>query len=547
MENPVAELRPVLDVTYTTDGASLSSGVLDLSPADTTLNLDAQYHSTAATLGTYTWPDRTVANAIVLKFDIPTLPAGAVIEEATLNLTLVESDSFPEPTYTVSAHKLLGKNVVVGSATGYSFDGASPWTPSTCCYSSIPLAQTDISPTYERRAIDKSPGLKTWTLTNLVQEWVTNPSSNVGMLLNSDTSMPKDRYRLFASMEHPDARLRPSLHIRYSANGGPSIVAPAPAPPPAAAPAPAPTPSPAPAPAPVPAPATPPQSGAGIAARYPGDVGMENDPSVIFVEKFDDASIDATFNRWGDVKNGSAMRRTSDIPPGSPGGLSLTIPWVGGGVSSGGHLYKVLNPAVTDTLYVRYYIKYPSVGNFHHSGIWMGGFTPVSAWPDPGAGAKPSGTDKFMAAAEQNNVTRLFDHYDYWSNMRADGGGTYWGNFLLNNPSIQAPRNQWACVEHMVKLNNPVSAANGEHAIWLNGVKVSHLGQGFPTGAWSGGIFTQGAGNTPFDGFRWRTSTALNINWIWLQNYSPDDAAGLSSAIMYDHVVAATSYIGCLP
>ena len=97
-----------------------------------------------------------------------------------------------------------------------------------------------------------------------------------------------------------------------------------------------------------------------------------------------------------------------------------------------------------------------------------------------------------------------------------------------------------------MKLNNPVSASNGEHAIWLNGVKVSHLGQGFPAGSWSGGIFTQGAGSTPFEGFQWRNSTALNINWIWLQNYSPAEAAGFSSTLMYDHVVAATSYIGCL-
>jgi hypothetical protein len=130
--------------------------------------------------------------------------------------------------------------------------------------------------------------------------------------------------------------------------------------------------------------------------------------------------------------------------------------------------------------------------------------------------------------------------------MRPDAGGAYWGDLLLNNPSVQAPRNQWVCVEHMVKLNNPVSSSNGEHAIWLNGVKVSHLGPGVPTGSWSGGIFTQGAGSTAFAGFRWRSTTALPINWIWLQNYSPDDPSGVSSTIKYDHVVAARSYIGCL-
>ena len=99
----------------------------------------------------------------------------------------------------------------------------------------------------------------------------------------------------------------------------------------------------------------------------------------------------------------------------------------------------------------------------------------------------------------------------------------------------------------MVKLNNPTTAFNGEHAIWLNGTKVSHLGLGFPRGTWSGGIFTQSpTGSTTFEGFQWRSTTALNLNWIWLQNYSPDDAAGVSSTILFDHVVVATSYIGCL-
>jgi hypothetical protein len=614
--------------TSTGVNVTVSNGALVLSPADTTINLDRTNYSKATTLSTYTWPDRTIANAILLKFSIPTLPAGAVIQSATLQMSLVESDPFPEPTYTISAHKILNKNVNVAAATGYTFNGSSNWTASSCCYSQVPLAQSDISTAYDQRAIDKSAGVKTWNLTNMVQEWVANPASNFGVLLNSDPSKPKDRHRYFASMEHTNRSLRPTLRIQYSATGG-------------SAPTPEPSPEPTPEPTPLPTPdttlptvsvtspangatvsgsssqvsasasdnvgvagvqfrldganlgnedtsapfsttwnttsvsngthtlsavardaagnqrtssitvtvsntTTAPQTGSGIAASYPGDAGIQNDPAVIFVESFEEASMSEIFNRWGDVKNGSSMTRTSDVPAGSAGSRSLTIPWTGGGVNDGGHLYKVLNPAITDVLYVRYYIKYPSVGKFHHSGIWVGGNNPVSAWPDPGAGARPNGSDKFIASAEQNTVTYRFDHYNYYYNMHADGGGTYWGNFLLNNPAIQAPANQWVCVEHMVKLNNPVSASNGEHAVWLNGTKISHLGQGFPTGSWSGGIFTQGAGSTPFEGFRWRTSTSLNLNWIWLQNYSPDDPAGVSSKIMFDQVVVARQYIGCL-
>ncbi|HET9360189.1 MAG TPA: Ig-like domain-containing protein, partial [Vicinamibacterales bacterium] len=145
-------------------------------------------------------------------------------------------------------------------------------------------------------------------------------------------------------------------------------------------------------------------------------------------------------------------------------------------------------------------------------------------------------------AEQSDNLTR-FDHYNYWANMRADGGGTYWGNTLLNNASVRATPGQWMCVEHMVKLNNPVSSFNGEHAIWLNGVKVSHLGQGFPNGYWSGGNFTQDPAGSPFEGFRWRSDANLNLNWIWLQVYAP---GGGSGNIKYAHVVAAKSYVGCL-
>jgi hypothetical protein len=609
---------------------TVSNGALVLSPADTTLQLNATNYSKTTTLSTYTWPDRTIANAILMKFSIPTLPAGAVIQSATLQMSLVQSDPSPETTYTIAAHKVLNRNVNVAAATGYTFNGTSNWTASSCCYSSVPLAQSDISTAYDVRAVDKTSGVKSWNLTNMVQEWVANPSSNFGVVLNSDPSKPKDRYRYFASMEHSNTSLRPTLRIQYAATGGGGTTTPTEPTNPPTTPLPTPdttlptvsvtspsngatvsgsssqlnatasdnvavagvqfrldganlgnedtsapfsttwnttsvsngthtlsavardvagnqrtasitvtvsnttTPPPA------------PQTGNGLASRYPGDVGIQNDPAVIFAENFEEATMTEIFNRWGDVKNGPAMTRTSDVPAGSPGTRSLTIPWVGGGVNNGGHLYKVLNPAITDVLYVRYYIKYPSVGKFHHSGIWMGGNNPVSAWPDPGAGARPSGSDKFIASAEQNTVTYRFDHYNYYYNMHADGGGTYWGNFLLNNPAIQAGANQWVCVEHMVKMNNPVSANNGEHAVWLNGTKISHLGQGFPNGSWSGGIFTQGTGSTPFEGFRWRTSTALNLNWIWLQNYSPDDPSGVSSKIMFDHVVVAKQYIGCL-
>src|SRR2546425_6484497 len=102
------------------------------------------------------------------------------------------------------------------------------------------------------------------------------------------------------------------------------------------------------------------QATGGIAAFYPGDVGIENDPNVVFVERFEELTLTSLFTKWTDILRGVTMVLSSDVPPGSPGSHSLDIPWVGGGVNNGGHLYKVLSPGVSDTLYVRYYIKYPT-------------------------------------------------------------------------------------------------------------------------------------------------------------------------------------------
>ena len=681
---------------------TVNNGTLLLEPEDTYLNLDTTNYSDAPLLSTYTWPAYSVGNAILMKFNLSALPSGAQVDEATLYLSLVDRDATPETSYTVSAHKVLNRNPLLAGATGSTFDGATSWTPSSCCYNGVPMAQSDISNAYDQRAIDKTLGFKTWTLTTMVEEWLANPGSNFGLLLNSDPTKPADRYRFFASMEHSDASLRPYLRVKFRTGGPPADTTPptvsmtAPAsgasvsgsvnvsaaatdnvgvtsvqfqldganvgaadttapystswntttttngshtltavardaagnsttsvpvtvtvsnpvsdtiPPTVSMTAPAggstvsgnvnvtatasdnvgvssvqfqldganlgaaDTTSPyviswnttsvsdgshtlravardaagnstisaavsltvsnaAPPP-------PPPPSGS-IASRFPGDVGIETDSNVVFVERFDQSVLSTLFSRWTDILNGSAMSFSTDAPAGSPVPTSLSIPW--SAASAGGHLYKQI-AGVNDTLHVRYYVKYPTSGSYQHEGVWMGGYNPPLSWPNPQAGVKPTGSDRFSASAEQSDNLTRFDHYNYWMNMRADGSGTYWGNTLLNNAGVRATPGQWMCVEHMVKLNNPVSSFNGEHAIWINGVKVSHLGQGFPNGYWNGGNFTQDPGGAPFEGFRWRSDANLNLNWIWLQVYAP---GGGSGNIKYAHVVAAKSYIGCL-
>jgi hypothetical protein len=196
--------------------AQAPTSQLQVTPQDTSLNLNATNYSAQPLLTAYTWPDNQMANAIVMKFDLSALPAGATVEEGVLNLALVESDATADATYTMTAHKQVGMNPVIAAATGYTADGVTPWTPSACCYNGVPLAQSDISAPYAVLAVDKTPGVKMWAITTMVREWVASPASNFGLVLNADATKARDRYRYFASTKHADATLWPVLQITYS-------------------------------------------------------------------------------------------------------------------------------------------------------------------------------------------------------------------------------------------------------------------------------------------------------------------------------------------
>src|SRR2546429_3172107 len=193
---------------------------------DTFLNLDGVSYATNTLLAVYTWPNDTIANAIVMKFDLASVPTGSTVSSATLSLYLTESDATADPTYTVTAHKIITRNADPARATGYTSDGVNAWTANACCRNHVPLAQADIGAAVDTRSIDKTPGFKQWDVTSIVQGWLDAPAANFGLLLNSDPSKLRDRYRYFSSSEDPVASHRPYLTVTYSA----SDTAPNPAP-----------------------------------------------------------------------------------------------------------------------------------------------------------------------------------------------------------------------------------------------------------------------------------------------------------------------------
>jgi hypothetical protein len=208
--------------------AAAQASTTVISPTgDTYININTANYATGTQLRLYTWPSNTIANAILMKFDLASIPAGSTVRSATLNLYLVASDASTDPTYTVTVHKIVNKNPTLTRATGYTYDGVNGWTPNACCRNNIPLAQADIGLAVDTKNLDKTPGFKQWDVTALVQDWFSNPATNFGLLVNADPARLGDRYRVFGSSEDPVATHRPYLTIvtEAAAPGAPGTVA----------------------------------------------------------------------------------------------------------------------------------------------------------------------------------------------------------------------------------------------------------------------------------------------------------------------------------
>jgi hypothetical protein len=279
----------------------------------------------------------------------------------------------------------------------------------------------------------------------------------------------------------------------------------------------------------------------GIAKKYSRDVGIETDPDVVMAEMFEGTSVSSIVGRWTNSGNAAGMSLVSDVPAGSGGTRSLLMTSVGGS-NTGGQLYKKLTPGY-DQLYFRYYVKYWSSGTYHHAGGQIGGFNPPTDWPQGGAGDKPTGSDRFSIGVEPGANLRL-DLYTYWMNMRPSPTGEYWGNTFIQDPRVVVTPDRWTCIEVMVKMNNPVSGSSGELALWVDGAQIIHLREGSPLGRWSTNMFFPDPGGSPFEGFRWRNLTSLNLNWIWLLYYTTGNPQGFVGKMWFDHAVLAKKYIG---
>jgi hypothetical protein len=158
-----------------------------------------------------------VANTILMKFDLSGIPAGATIQSAALNMYLLDADADASyPTYNLSLNRIINRNPDLSKATGYTYDGSNSWTPNSCCYNNVPLAQADVTTAFDTKAVDRAVGFKSWNATQLLADWIAGPSTNNGLMINSDTAKPADTYRTFASSKNANPAYHPYLTVTYT-------------------------------------------------------------------------------------------------------------------------------------------------------------------------------------------------------------------------------------------------------------------------------------------------------------------------------------------
>ncbi len=297
-----------------------------------------------------------------------------------------------------------------------------------------------------------------------------------------------------------------------------------------------------------------PEGAQGLAARYPGDAGIEKDPHVFFVERFDAGTPKDLKSRWETVVDVDGMAFVEDAPAGAADRQSLKIRHVGG-QGTGSQLYRRLPPG-HNQVFARFYVKFDAeCAPIHHFGTHLGGFNPSTPWPQGGAGIRPDGAKRFTTGVEPFGEDWSWDFYSYWQGMRMHGDGNYWGTpFLAGGSRPPVKKDEWICVEMMVRINDPVSETNGEQAFWIDGKLwrrdgqvVSHAGPGFPRGHWAGGWWNPDAqASTAFEGIQWRSSDALTINYLWTYVYITKAKPGHVSEVWFDNIVVADQYIGPL-
>jgi hypothetical protein len=279
-----------------------------------------------------------------------------------------------------------------------------------------------------------------------------------------------------------------------------------------------------------------PQGNNGLAARYPGDVGIGSDAAVILADDFESyGSPSELTSKWNHASQGSNVRLSTEVGKFFAGSkaLEFTIPQTT--TETGPWVAKNLAPE-RDVLFVRTYSKfndaYDAVGSTHN------GISISAHYCCPGVPA--DGLNKFHVGYESARFETSLPSpgpltvYIYHPLQRDLYGDHFFptglvspftntpfdfGPDFVSRPNVTPERGRWYSYELMVQANTP-GQKDGRIAMWLDGNLIAD-----------------------FTNLRLRDVSSLKIDKFDLALYIYRNNLAVAQK-WYDNVVAATSYIG---
>jgi len=145
-------------------------------------------------------------NAALLRFELSSIPASAVVTEATLQ---VYAKGWGGVDMTLDAHCVL-REVEICEAT-WNQAGAGNWWGQAGCNDTLSDRRVVVESSVRTDSVRK---WCSFDLTSLVQGWVNGSAANEGVLLRGSSSLSTGLF-YFASAENGDVRFRPKLVITY--------------------------------------------------------------------------------------------------------------------------------------------------------------------------------------------------------------------------------------------------------------------------------------------------------------------------------------------
>ncbi len=286
-----------------------------------------------------------------------------------------------------------------------------------------------------------------------------------------------------------------------------------------------------------------PEGNAGIAAKYPGDKGINQAPGVLFADDFEQCSSVADLRKkWDVLTNAANLGITEDESNKYGGGKSLlmTIPKQDVPLATG--VAKLLTET-QDVLFLRWYVKFDSGWSVLSGSVHNGGSI-SSKYYDRGRatpGIRADGRNKFLANFENENSTGNapghMNVYVYWPEQgdkwgdhffpsgkvlpfshNRSGAATF-GKHFNARQDFSPQLDRWYCYEYMVKANMP-GKRDGRIALWVDGKLIAD-----------------------FPNLRLRNVEDLKIDRFGLGLYIAKNTKRANRK-WHDNVVAATSYVG---